>query len=49
MVFDVPILMDGWMTCDLTSFSMVISGRWADDNERLCAVELCLRLAKSSP
>ena len=27
----------------------VISGRWADDNERLCAMEPCLRLKKSSP
>ena len=22
----------------------VISGRWADDNERLCAMEPCLRM-----
>ena len=27
----------------------VISGRWADDNERLCAMEPCLRLKRSSP
>ena len=27
----------------------VISGRWADDYERLYAMELCLRLQRSSP
>ena len=27
----------------------VISGRWAGDNERLCAVELRLRLERSLP
>ena len=27
----------------------VISGRWADDNERLCAMEPPLRLKRSSP
>ena len=27
----------------------VISGQWADDNERLCAVEPHLRLKRSSP
>ena len=33
--------MDGWMTCDFTSFSTVFqsSGQWADDNEMLCAME----------
>ena len=25
---------------------LVISGRWADDNERLCAMELRLRLRR---
>ena len=37
--------MDGWMTCDFTSFFYsisVISGRCLDDNERLCAMELRL-------
>ena len=40
---------DGWMTCDFMSFSTVfsvISGRWADDNERLCAMEPRLRLGR---
>ena len=27
----------------------VISGRWSDDNERLCAMESRLRLKRSSP
>ena len=27
----------------------VISGRWADDNERLCAIEPRSRLKRSSP
>ena len=27
----------------------VISGRWADDNERLCAIEPRSRLQRSSP
>ena len=39
---------DGWMTCDFTSFLtvIVISGRCIDDNERLCAMELRLRLRR---
>ena len=47
------------MTCDFTSFStvfqsykangQVISGQWAGDNERLSAMEPCLRLKRSSP
>ena len=39
---------DGWTTCDFTSFStvFVISGRWMDDNERLCAMEPRLRLKR---
>ena len=43
---------DRWMTCDFTSFFnnvSVISGRWADDYERLCAMEPPLRLLKSLP
>ena len=27
----------------------VISGRWTDDNEMLCAIEPCLRLKRSLP
>ena len=41
--------MDGWMTCDFTLFLnsiSVISGRCSDDNERLCAMELRLRLRR---
>ena len=41
-----PDAMDGWMTCDFTSFFnsiSVISGRCSDDNERLCAMEHRLR------
>ena len=30
-------------------FSYIISGRWVDDNERLCAVEPHLRWKRSSP
>ena len=39
----------GWMTCDFTSFFnsiSVISGRCADNNERLCAMEPHLRLRR---
>ena len=39
--------MDGWMICNFTSFLTVfekIIGRCLDDNERLCAMELRLRL-----
>ena len=39
------------MTCDFTPFSNnipVISGRWADDNESLCATEPRLRLGRFS-
>ena len=44
---------DGWMD-DLRFYVLfnsisVISGRWADDNERLCAMEHRLRLKRSSP
>ena len=42
-------VMDGWMTCDTTSFfnnNSSISGRCLDDNERLCAMEFCLRLRR---
>ena len=43
--------MAGWMTCDFTSFQQfsVISGRWARDNERLCALEPRLPLKRSTP
>ena len=42
--------MDGWMddlrfNVPFNSIS-VISGQWVDDNERLCAMELCLRLRR---
>ena len=32
--------MNGWMFCDFTSLSTisVISGRWADENKRLCTM-----------
>ena len=41
---------DGWMD-DLRFYVLfnsisVISGRCLDDNERLCAMELCLRLRR---
>ena len=40
----------GWMD-DLPFYVLfnsisVISGQWADDNERLCAMEPCLRLRR---
>ena len=41
--------MDGWMTCDFTSFFnsvSVISERCMDDHERLCAMELRSRLRR---
>ena len=41
--------MEGWMTCDFTSFSVVfsvISGQWDDDIVRLCGMEPGLRLHK---
>ena len=38
--------MDRQMTWNFTSFSTVISGQWADDNERLCAMEPRLRLGR---
>ena len=40
------------MYCDLTSFNdsiIVISGRCLDVNERLCAIESCLRLERVPP
>ena len=42
--------MDGWMD-DLRFYVLfniisVISGRWANDNERLCAMEARLRLRR---
>ena len=40
-------MMDEWITCDFKSFSTtVIPERWADDNERLCAVETRLWLRR---
>ena len=36
--------MDGWMTCEFTSFSTVLSGRCVDDNERLFAMQSRFRL-----
>ena len=27
-------------------FAILVSGQWADDNERLCAMEPCLRLRR---
>ena len=44
------LLFDGWMD-DLRFYVLfnsisVISGRWADDNERLCAMEPRLRLRR---
>ena len=45
--------MDGWMTCDFASFDgiSVTSGRRVtmDDSERLCAMELLLRLKRVPP
>ena len=40
--------MDGWITCDLVLLNSisVISGRLADDNERLFAMEIRLRLRR---
>ena len=37
--------------CDFTSFSAVFqsSGRWAGDNERLCAMEPIYEVEKISP
>ena len=34
--------------CDFTSFQQYfsVSGRWADDNERLCAMELSSQLRR---
>ena len=42
-------LADGWMTCDFTSFLTVFRSYQDDglvDNERLCAMELRLRLRR---
>ena len=46
---------DGWMDGQMDGFQIyvffnsisVVSGQWADDNERLCAVELHLQLKRS--
>ena len=43
-------VIDGWMTCDfyvLFDSVSVMSGQWEVDNERLCAMELRLRLRRS--
>ena len=41
----------GWMTCDLGPFQQYFSliRTMGDNNERLCAVEPCLRLKRSLP
>ena len=49
-MFDYVLSMDGWMD-DLRFYVLfnsisVISGRCLDDNERLCAMELRLRLRR---
>ena len=39
--------MDGWKTCNCTSFSTVFQSyqdEKGDENERLCAMEPCLKL-----
>ena len=41
--------MDGWMDCNFYVFFnsiSVISGRWTDDNEWMCAMESRLRLRR---
>ena len=38
--------MDGWMTCDFFNSISVISGRCLDDNEKLCVMELRLRMSR---
>ena len=38
---------NGWMTCDSTSFATVFQSY--QDKERLCAMQLRLRMKKSSP
>ena len=42
---------DGWLAilCPLFNSTSVISGQWADDNERLCAMKPHLRLRKFCP
>ena len=56
---DLVLIIDGWMTCDFRSFSTafqsVILEQWADDNERLCEIEVplwlrrfCLKLGSNS-
>ena len=45
----VYVIKDGWMTYDFTSFTngiSVISEQWQDDNERMCTIELRLRLKR---
>ena len=43
--------MDGSMTQFYVLFNniSIISGRWADDNERLCAMEPRLQLERAPP
>ena len=47
---DLVLIIDGWMACDFRSFSTVFQSvileQWADDNERLCAMEVPLWLRK---
>ena len=42
---NVGIILDGWMTCDLTSFST----GFQSDYERLCAMESHLQLKRFPP
>ena len=41
MLIEVEGLLDGWITCNFTTFLTVLqsSGRWMGGNERLCAME----------
>ena len=42
-------MIDGWITCILLISISVISGRWKDDNVKLCAMEPCLGFERFSP
>ena len=49
--FSYSDLIDGWVICDFMSFfnsSSVISGLWASDTDRLCAMAPRLRLKRST-
>ena len=43
-IFPITKWMDDWGFYVLFNSILVISGQWADDNERLCAMEPCLQL-----